>query len=289
MKNNYILIVILIYICSLLICFGSCIKEDNSALERLKNVDSSNKKINLSSLYIEGFAKNANCEVRVNDIPLGIISTGKQMFYKSAERHLLPGENTVSIHPQNINGIAAIRIAIYQQGEWVDGKGGKELGEIQTDKGKVAEIKITLDNDRPVWLWTTADDITSAVAQQEARDFIKKAYQLLVSGDAENFIPLLTPYYKDLEKYNPSFKFQTQIEDSKVKLEGHYEKKDAIWKFTNYNEMEIVLVPVANGKLLDVRRIDGSPVFRTYQDNKIDRITYFNIIGKQNGKWEFYY
>lgn len=238
-------------------------------------------------IYVEGFTKGSATDIRVNDIPLGKIIPNGQMYTKQVERHLLPGKNIISIIPENETGAAAIRLSIYPEGTFVDGRGGEEIGKTQTEKGKSVSLTFELDDSRPRWQWLDADVITSTSDTKDAEQFVKQAYTYLANADAEHFTPLLNPLFIDLAKHDASISAKDRLEGFKAKLQTR--KGQPIWQFTNIEDLDIVLTPIANGHLIDVRRKDGSAVFRTAQDNKLERITYYNIIGRKKGKWAFYY
>lgn len=238
-------------------------------------------------IYVEGFTKGSETEIRVNDIPLGTIALNGQMFAKQVERHVLPGKNTLSIHPTTESGSSAIRLSLYPEDAFVDGKGGEEIGRTQTANGKVATLEFELDNNRPQWQWVDADIVTTAADIKDAEKFAKKAYGYLANTDAEHFTPLLKPLFEDMATHDATISAKNRLEGFKTKLKTR--KGQPIWQFTNIDDIDIVLTPVANGRLINISRKDGSPLFRTAQESRSERISYYNIIGRKEGEWAFYY
>ncbi|WP_298548316.1 hypothetical protein [uncultured Aquimarina sp.] len=57
--------------------------------------------------------------------------------------------------------------------------------------------------------------------------------------------------------------------------------------YDDIDSISIKLTPIANGKLFEVKREDGSFLFRTSDKNEFP-VGFKSIIGRKNGVWQFY-
>ena len=76
-------------------------------------------------LYIKAIAGGGSAELRINDLPVGNTKGDGALFSRNIEGFLLPGRNTLSIHPHGKDASVQARIAAYKSDEFVDGRGGR--------------------------------------------------------------------------------------------------------------------------------------------------------------------
>jgi len=237
-------------------------------------------------VYIEGFAEETGAEVRLNDIPLGNLVAGADLFSIHAEVYLVPGENTITVTPSSAVGSAAVRLVSYELGEFVDGQGGSNLMVVRAEQGKANTEIANLPTDRPKWTWMEADVLNSDSDHKEALAFARGFYKTLISGDTDKIIPALQPVHTDYSRLTPDVSVAMRNEESKEGMKNRVGKE--IWQFDDLGSIDIELIPAANGRLYLVQRADGSPLFRTSQAQKTERYTFYSMIGRKDGKWAFY-
>ncbi|AXT58390.1 hypothetical protein J8L88_19710 [Aquimarina sp. MMG015] len=241
-------------------------------------------------LYIEGTGEGTGAEIRLNDIPIGYLSPkgDSEMKHIQVELNIVTGKNKLSVYPSSNKGNIAVRLVRYTEGDWIDGVGGETLLLIKTkNDDSPVHKEITLSGKKPHWSWLNADVISDPKSHKEAIAFAKSFYNNL--KDLENLdeiITALNPIYYDMSAIDPEITLSIRNKELRKSLLENSKKN--IWQFDDIDTLSFMAIPVGNGRLYDLRRTDGSPLIRTSQNSKWDRITYRNIIGRKNGIWQFY-
>ncbi|WP_299220195.1 hypothetical protein [uncultured Aquimarina sp.] len=249
-----------------------------------------NKKSQNKILYVEGSGEGTTAEIRLNDIPIGHLSSGgdAEMKHIQVELNIVTGKNTLSVYPSSNKGKTIVRLVRYTEGDWVDGEGGETLLVIRTehDDSPIHE-DIELSKKRPDWCWLDADIVTDRKSHKEAIAFAKSFYNdLKVVKNVNKIVTAFDPIFEDMSAIDPEITLSIRTKELKEGLLKNSKKE--IWQFDDIDTLSYTAIPVANGRLYDLRREDGSPLIRTSQNSKWDRITYRNIIGRKNGVWQFY-
>ncbi|WP_299442440.1 hypothetical protein [uncultured Aquimarina sp.] len=241
-------------------------------------------------LYVEGYGDGNTAEIRLNDIPIGKLTSGGkfEMIHKHASLHVLSGINTVSVYPDSKEGKIWVRFVKYAERDWADGKGGETLLLIETNNNNEPVHKqIELKNNTPHWSWLDADIISDPESHKEAIAFAKSFYKSLEKVEnIDEIVTAFDPIYKDLSAIDPEIKVAIRTKELREGLLKSSKKE--IWQFDDIDTLSFTATSVGNGRLCDLRRADGSPLIRTSQNSKWERITYRNIIGRKNGVWQFY-
>jgi len=256
----------------------------------IKSTSIVDKKHQNNILYVEGSGEGTTAEIRLNDIPIGYLSSGgdSKMKHIQVALNMVTGKNKLSVYPSSNKGNIAVRLVRYTEGDWVDGVGGETLLVIKTENDDSPIHKeITLSKKKPHWSWLDADIISDSESHKEAIIFAKSFYNNL--KDLENLdkiITALNPIYSDMSAIDPEITLSIRNKELRQNLLDNSKKE--IWQFDDINTISFTAILVGNGRLYDLRRADGSPLMRTSQNSKWDRITYRNIIGRKNGVWQFY-
>ncbi len=250
-----------------------------------------NEKNTEKFLYIEIYGeKGASTEVRLNDIPAcnlsaeGDNSSGNS--FTQAKYYIKPGINTISVYPLSKKGKSTIRFVRYTKGEFTGRDKGEELIKIIVENSDTpVHKKIELPSDNKKLAWMHTDIITDDESKKEALEFVKKTYQYLQKNNIKEMVSALDP----ILSYELIFKPNT----TKDKLAEEWEKGlgmafngDNI--FDDINTISIQLIPIADGKLFQVKRKDGSMFFRTSDKNEYT-VGFRDIIGRKDGVWKFYH
>ncbi len=240
----------------------------------------------IKKIYVEGEAEGTDAEIRVNDIPVSYLKAGSDVKSVLVEINLLSGTNTLSIIPTGKVGSVITRLVAYKVGEWVDGRGGETLLVLKTEKGKAVTGTVKLSSDRPEWEWLTADIVTDKTSHKEAIEFAKSYYKSLKEGDTKVMTAALLPLHTDESKLDPEVTLEMRNKAFSEDFTGVITDKN--WKWDDINDIRFHAKPVANGRLYELLREDGTELFRTNQKDKLDRIFFSTMIGRKAGKWQIY-
>ncbi|SEM17485.1 hypothetical protein SAMN04487910_4322 [Aquimarina amphilecti] len=267
---------------------------DNSPYENtntyIKSTATLDKKYQNKVFYVEGSGEGAAAEIRLNDIPIGYLSSGgdSEMKHIQVELNLITGKNKLSVYPTSNKGTTVVRLVRHTEGDWIDGVGGETLLVIRTENDNSPVHKeVTLLKKKPHWSWLDTDIISDSESHKEAISFAKSFYNDLKDlKNLDEIITALNPIYSDMSTIDPEITLA--IRNKELRQDLLKNSKKEIWQFDNIDTLSFTAVLVGNGRLYDLRRADGSPLIRTCQNSKWDRITYRNIIGRKNGVWQFY-
>jgi len=240
----------------------------------------------IKKIYVEGEAEGTDAEIRVNDIPIIYLKADSDVKSVLIEINLLSGTNTLSIIPTGKEGSVITRIVAYKVGEWVDGRGGETLLLLKTEKGKTITGTVELSTNRPEWEWLTADIVTDDTSHKEALEFAKSYYNSLKVGDSKVMAEALLPLHIDQSKLDPEVTLEIRSKEIIDVFTGV--ATDEKWKWDDINDIVFHAKPVANGRLYELLREDGSNLFRTNLKDKQGRKNFSRMIGRKDGKWQFY-
>lgn len=233
-------------------------------------------------LYAEAIADRDDVEVRINDIPVGIAGSNK-LFSRMIEDYLLPKENTLSLHALDTDSRGKARIAAYKEGELLDGKAGRTFIHTHlTSTKKMSLVEGELAPERTLWSWFHNKPLNKS-NEEDAIEAARSIYRNLVDANTEKLILSLTPYLSEVGSTYSKTTEKQRVDDF-VNTINRIKSKD-IWSFDKIDEIKITLVPVANGKMFELRRDDGSPLLRTNQETRKEWFSIGNMMGLQNGEW----
>lgn len=244
-------------------------------------------------LLLTAQGENIKAEIRVNDIPICRISPKYSSCVLKVTDYLESGDNSLTIITTDSKHKIWARITEHYKDEKIkfyDSKGfnnEKRIGELVkvTEAIKTAIFSSSLEGIK--WQWKNNDILNDKEDRQEAINFAKSVYASLQKGESKKIMPLYEPLHE-----NRSITTGVAIDAFKKKSEKMINaipgNPKPIWKWDNIDAITIVPVKIANARLYDLRRIDGSPFLRTSQEDKFRRITFSNKIGKKNGKWLFF-
>ncbi|WP_378183407.1 hypothetical protein [Aquimarina sp. SS2-1] len=240
-------------------------------------------------LYVEIYGeKGSNIEVRLNDIPISKISITDEGYGNSvaaADHYAITGINTLSVYPLSKKGITTIRLARYKRGDITGKDSGETLIEINIENDDTpVHQKIELPASRTRWSWMDTDPIDNEKAREEAIAFSKAFYKILQQNNIEKMIEAVDPLLNDELLSKPETTKEKIVEQWTEGLKMAVTEKDV---YDDIDTIEIELIPIANGKLFEVKRKDGSFLFRT-SDNNEYVLGFKDIIGRKNGVWQFY-
>ncbi len=240
----------------------------------------------VQQIYAEGEATGVNAEIRLNDIPIAQLVENEDVKSFHVEINLVSGNNTLTIIPADKSGSVAARLVAYNLYDFVDGVGGDTVLVVRTKNGETSSITVDLGSERPKWSWQSADIVTDKTSHQEALSFAKSFYRALQQGDTQKIAAALKPVHVDHALLTPSFSAEARDKESADYLPGII--SDEIWQWDDIKDIVFRAIPVANGRLYDIRREDGSTLFRTRQKDRFERYTFYSMIGRKDGQWRFY-
>ncbi|PKH50034.1 hypothetical protein CXF68_04640 [Tenacibaculum sp. Bg11-29] len=240
----------------------------------------------IKKIYVEGEAEGTDAEIRVNDIPIIYLKAGSDVKSVLIEINLLSGTNTLSIIPTGKEGAVITRIVAYKVGDWVDGRGGETLLVLRAKKGKTVTGTVELSANRPEWEWLTADIVTDNTSHEEALKFAKSYYKSLKEGDTKVMVEALLPLHMDESKLDTEVTLEVRSKEIRDDFTGI--TIDEKWKWDDIKDIVFHAKPVANGRLYELLREDGSSLFRTNLKDKQGRINFSRMIGRKDGKWQIY-
>jgi len=239
-------------------------------------------------LYIEiSGEKGAKVEVRLNDIPASELiiegENGSGNSFTNVKYYTKPGINTLSVYSLSEKGKAIVRLVRYLKGQTTGRGEGETLAEIIVENTKSPihkEIKLPSKNER--WSWVDADAITDEKIELEAMGFVKRFYKIMGKSNVDKMIEALDPIINDELRSKPNMTKEKLVQDWTKFMKMAFNSENT---YDDINKISIQLTPVANGKLFEVKRKDGSLVFRT-SDNSVG---FKKIIGRKDGVWKFYF
>ncbi|MGY3794858.1 hypothetical protein [Aquimarina sp. 433] len=234
--------------------------------------------------------KGSNIKVRLNDIPVcELLIENKEGYgnaFTLANYYAIPNINTVSVYPLSKKGSATIRLATYKKGEITGENNGKTLLKINIKNDDTPVHKqVTLPSNLKKWSWMDTDIITDKSSKEEAIAFAKSFYKTMEEGNINAMVTAADPIigYEVLSK--PEISKEDLINEWIKGLKMVFTDQNI---YDNIDSISIRLTPVANGKLLEVTRDDGSWLFRTSEKNEFP-VGFKSIIGRKNGVWKFYH
>lgn len=255
---------------------GNCMANENNQTPKPKFI-----------LYVEAIADRGSAEIRINDIPIGVVTAESGLYSRMIEDYLLPKENILSIHSENKNSIAKARIAAYKEGEFVDGKTGRtfihtHLSPEKSNNSAGGELA----TDRKRWSWLDNPTLNTERDKQDALEAAKAIYQDLVKANVAALISTLDPWLTEVGSTYSQVTKKQRVDDLTKRVERL--KSTDLWSFDSFDSIKIKLIPAANGRLYDLRRDDGTPLLRTNQSTNKQWFAVGNLIGNENGSWKIY-
>ncbi len=246
------------------------------------------KKSKKEFIYLEiSGEKGAKIEVRLNDIPAGELITegenGSGNSFSNIKYYTKPGSNTLSVYSLSEKGKATVRLVRYFEGQST-GKGeGKTLIEIIVENTKLPTHKeIVLASSSERWSWMDVDLITDEKSEREAMDFVRRFYKTMEKSNVDEMIKALDPIINDELRSKPNTTKEKLVKNWTKFMKMAFNGDNT---YDDINKISVQLTPVANGKLFEVKRKDGSLLFRTSDTS----VAFKNIIGRKDGVWKFYY
>ena len=234
--------------------------------------------------------KGSNVKVRLNDIPVSELLIENEKGYGNSltlvNYYAIPGINTLSVYPLSQKGTATIRLARYNKGEITGENNGETLLKIEIENDDTPiHKKIELSANRKRWSWIDTDIINGKKSKEEAITFSKSFYKIMEQNDISKMIAAADPIlnYEILSK--PKTSKEKLIKEWTKGLNMVFTEKEI---YDDINSISIKLNPIANGKLFEVTREDGSFLFRTSDKNEFP-VGFKSIIGRKNGVWKFYH
>ncbi|WP_405207811.1 hypothetical protein [Aquimarina sp. LLG6339-5] len=234
--------------------------------------------------------KGSNVKVRLNDIPVCELLIENEKGYGNSlafvNYYAIPGINTLSVYPLSQKGAATIRLARYTKGEITGENNGETLIKIEIKNNNTPiHKKIELSANRKRWSWIDTDIINDKKSKKEAITFSKSFYKMMEQNDISRMITTADPIlnYEILSK--PETSKEKLIEEWTKGLNLAFTEKDI---YDDIDSIRIKLTPIANGKLFEVTREDGSFLFRTSDKNEFP-VGFKSIIGRKNEVWKFYH
>lgn len=251
-----------------------------------------------SGIRVQG--NNITAEVRINDIPLCKITPDDSSCVRGVSSYLIDKDNTIEIISSDKKGEIWARVYEINSSEttMVFSTDAYKDEDIEGQILKVDQLnkKVTFTSSAKGLDWEWKNNIVlDSSDEKEAIAFVKSIYTSLQKGDYNNYVLASEPLHinqsqiinnsgmagKDIDKNTISSELRNDI--SRI-----LKKNDPIWKWDNFDDLELVIVKIAGGKLYDLRRKDGSSFIRTSQDDKFERFGMANKIGKKNGQWFFF-
>ncbi|MHA7060022.1 hypothetical protein ACWGOQ_0022535 [Aquimarina sp. M1] len=274
------------FLCLLLSCVSNLVFSKNDIQKYRQMHQEETKKF----LYVEVYVKEGiDLEVRLNDIPVCEVSINNKEGYGNAfalaTYHIIPGTNTLSVNPSSKTGKATIRLAQYTKGEFTGEDNGETLIKIEIENDDTPIHKTIELSKKKRWSWMDTDFINDQKSKEEAIAFSKSFYKIMEQSNIEEMIAAADPILND--------ELKIKSETTKEKLVEQWRQglkmvlKDP-YIFDDIDSIAIKLVPIANGKLFEVQREDGSSLFRSSDKNE-HPIGFRSIIGRKNGIWNFYH
>jgi len=99
-------------------------------------------------------------------------------------------------------------------------------------------------------------------------------------------VAVLLPLHIDQSKLDPEVTLEVRNKEIRDDFTGI--TTDKKWKWNDIKDIRFHAKPVANGRLYEILREDGTSLFRTNLKDKQGRINFSGLIGRKNGKWQFY-
>ncbi|MFD2564630.1 hypothetical protein [Aquimarina rubra] len=267
--------------------FGNNLAFSNNITQKRMIINQDKKE---KLLYVELYGeKGSNVEVRFNDIPISKISITDKGYgnsFAAADHYAIPGINTLSIYPLSKKGITTIRLVKYSKGEITGEDSGETLLKIIIENDDTPIHKqITLSSNRIRWSWMDTDNIDNKKSKEEAIAFSKEFYKIMQQNNIEKMIKTADPIINYELVSKPGTQKEKIVKEWTKGLKMAFTDQDI---YDDIDSIDIQLVPIANGKLFEVKRKDGSFLFRTSVENEFP-VGFKSIIGRKNGIWQFYH
>lgn len=283
MKSTQISLLFLLFTLS----FSFQKKTSNASKETIMTNQETKEKF----LYLEIYGeKGASAQVRLNDIPACELSASDENSsgnsFSQVKYYVKPGRNTISIYPLSKKGKLTIRLVNYTKGGFTGRDKGEELINVIIENNfNPIHKQIELAMDRKKWSWMDTDIITDNKSKEEAIDFAKNFYKIMKQNNIKEMISVADPIitYDLISK--PNITKEELIKRWEKGMKMAFNDKNI---FDDINTISIQLNTIANGRLFEVKRKDGSDFFRT-SDKSNFVVGFNNIIGRKNGVWKFYH
>ena len=240
-------------------------------------------------LEIKG-EKGSSVEVRLNDIPACKLSIENKEnsgnSFAQVKYYVKPGINTITVYPLNNRGKATVRLVNYKKGDITGGDSGEVLVKIVIeDNYEPVHKQVELSSDRIKWEWMNTDVITDDKSKSEAIDFAKHFYKMMEESNVAEMIAVADPLLSYQLVSKPNLTKDKLVAQWKENMTTMFTSENI---FDDINTISIQLIPIANGKLFEVKRKDGSMLFRT-SDKSEYVVGFKKVIGRKNGVWQFYH
>jgi hypothetical protein len=174
----------------------------------------------------------------------------------------------------------------YKKGDITGGDSGEVLVKIVIeDNYEPVRKQVELSSDRVKWEWMNTDVITDNKSKIEAIDFAKHFYKMMEESNITEMITAADPLLSYQLTSMPSLTKEKLVAQWKENMTMMFTSENI---FDDINTISIQLIPIANGKLFEVKRKDGSMLFRT-SDKSEYVVGFKKIIGRKNGVWKFYH
>ncbi|WP_405572086.1 hypothetical protein [Winogradskyella sp. Asnod2-B02-A] len=232
----------------------------------------------------------SSVEVRLNDIPVCRLSLdpedGSGSSVTRVKYYTQPGTNTLSIYPLSKKGKSTIRLVVYTKNEDTQESVKDVLAEVVIDNDdSVVHKQIELSSDIKEWPWLSTDTITDENSKKGAINFVNDFYEIMVQNNVKEMIVAADPILTYDLMSDPNMNKQELVQEWTENMEMMFNDENI---YDNIETISIQLIPIANNKLFEVKRKDGSPVFRTSYGSEFT-VGFKNIIGRKNGIWNFYH
>ena len=243
---------------------------------------------------------NITAEVRINDLPLCNITPKDSSCVRGISSYLTGEKNKIEIVSSTDKGKIWARLYEISSSEttMVFSTDAYKDEDIEGQILKVNKLNKEVDFTSLVkgldWEWKN-NKVLNSNDEKEAIAFTKHIYTTLQKGEIDSILSTFEPLFiNETQVINNSGMAGDDIEKNALKDELKTDvnlivkDKDPVWQWDDFDSVELVLIKIADGRLYDLRRKDGSPFIRTSQKGEFGRFTMSNKIGKRKGQWFFF-
>jgi len=266
---------------------------NNIQISDSTNIETKNETRKRLELTVKG--ENITAEVRINDLKVCIITPDNSENRSPISFDLKDSINTLEIISSDRKGSIWARITEITSNEGALVFNFSDLKD-EDQEGQI--LKLTVLNKKVSFTSSVKGNVDSEWKNNEILDnsdiedataFANRMYTAIQKGDFDNFLSLYDPLFinqsKRLPNTNVAHRTAELRNELKEDITSIIEDKDPIWQWDDFNDIQLNFVKVADGRLFQMQRKDGSPVIRTSGNDHWGRIEYSNTIGKKEGKW----